>query len=385
MPHVRALAAPSGLSRPGPVAVGLPWQEPDSEWGGSGSGRVDLATSIDTEGRRTVTRSDFDAAYGDWDSVREDAERIAASNSFVPPKLAGRGVGRAARGRALARGSDGRSGARADDLRRARARRPDLPRGRHPARHGRRRRHLRREPEHQLHQRLLHRVPVLRVRPAPHGRRRVHALARPGRRPRGGGLGCRGDRGLHARRHPPRPAGHRLLRPRRRGEAPRPRHARARVQPDGGRERRDPHRPEHRGVVDRREGGRARHDSRHGRGDPGRRRPLGSDEGEAADGRLDRGGDDRSLRGAALVLDDDVRPRRQPGPLGRASQAAGAAAGHPAAGSPSSSRCRSSTTARRSTSPASRARARPRGTTSPCTRWPGCCCTGGSTTSRPRG
>ena len=34
---------------------------------------------------------------------------------------------------------------------------------------------------------------------------------------------------------------------------------------------------------------------------------------------------------------------------------------------------------RRSTSPASPGRARPRGTTARCTRWPGCCCTGGST------
>ena len=42
-------------------------------------------------------------------------------------------------------------------------------------------------------------------------------------------------------------------------------------------------------------------------------------------------------------------------------------------------------TVRRSTWPASPGPARPRGTTSPCTRWPGCCCTGVSTTSRPPG
>jgi FO synthase len=89
MPHVRALAAADGLAKAGPVAAGLPWQEPDSDWGGSGSGRVDLATAIDTEGRLTATRSDFDAAYGDWDSVREDADRIAASGAGVPPRLDG--------------------------------------------------------------------------------------------------------------------------------------------------------------------------------------------------------------------------------------------------------------------------------------------------------
>ena len=92
LPHVRALADPeTGLARPGPVAAGLPWQEPDSQWAGSmlaSSGRADLHTAIDTEGRRTVTRSDFDAAYGDWDSVREDAERISAAGGRVPPRLA---------------------------------------------------------------------------------------------------------------------------------------------------------------------------------------------------------------------------------------------------------------------------------------------------------
>ena len=54
---------------------------------------------------------------------------------------------------------------------------------------GRRRRDLRGQPEHQLHQRLLHRLPVLRVRPAAHRRRRLHAVAETGRRPRRRGVG----------------------------------------------------------------------------------------------------------------------------------------------------------------------------------------------------
>ena len=62
------------------------------------------------------------------------------------------------------------------------------------ARRQRRRRHLRREPEHQLHQRLLHRLPVLRLRPAAHRRRRLHAVDGAGRRP--------GRRGVGGRRRP---------------------------------------------------------------------------------------------------------------------------------------------------------------------------------------
>ena len=55
----------SGLANEAALPVGLPWQEPDGGW--DSVGRTDLHTAIDTEGRRTETRSDFDAAYGDWD------------------------------------------------------------------------------------------------------------------------------------------------------------------------------------------------------------------------------------------------------------------------------------------------------------------------------
>jgi FO synthase len=75
VPHVRALADPdTGLAR---VAAdqgilspsGLPWQEPDAEWGSSG--RVDLHTAVDTEGRTDDRRSDFDEVYGDWAALRD--------------------------------------------------------------------------------------------------------------------------------------------------------------------------------------------------------------------------------------------------------------------------------------------------------------------------
>ncbi|MEI4280391.1 bifunctional FO biosynthesis protein CofGH [Klenkia terrae] len=68
-PHVTALAGPDGLAVEGRSPVGLPWQEPDETWGASG--RVDLHTSIDTEGRTDDRRSDFDAVYGDWAELRE--------------------------------------------------------------------------------------------------------------------------------------------------------------------------------------------------------------------------------------------------------------------------------------------------------------------------
>ncbi len=68
--HVEALVDPAtGLANEEARPVGLPWQEPDGGW--DSVGRTDLHTAIDTEGRRTETRSDFDAAYGDWDVLRE--------------------------------------------------------------------------------------------------------------------------------------------------------------------------------------------------------------------------------------------------------------------------------------------------------------------------
>ncbi|WP_333617861.1 7,8-didemethyl-8-hydroxy-5-deazariboflavin synthase CofG, partial [Dietzia sp.] len=82
--HVSALADADGLAAP---AVGggsaspepRPWQEPDEPE--ESYGRVDLNTEIDTEGRRTETRSDIDQAFGNWDAIREAAERIGAAEA----------------------------------------------------------------------------------------------------------------------------------------------------------------------------------------------------------------------------------------------------------------------------------------------------------------
>jgi len=64
--HVAALAdAETGLAAEGAMPVGRPWQEPDDVSGG----RVDLFATIDTEGRTSDRRGDFDSVYGDWAEV----------------------------------------------------------------------------------------------------------------------------------------------------------------------------------------------------------------------------------------------------------------------------------------------------------------------------
>ena len=84
-PHVAVLAGPDGLAVEGQVPQGLPWQEPEGGW--VDGGRVDLATAIDLDGRRTDRRGDFDAAYGDWSAVGEQVRAAAARNPV--PRLDG--------------------------------------------------------------------------------------------------------------------------------------------------------------------------------------------------------------------------------------------------------------------------------------------------------
>jgi FO synthase len=73
--HVAALADPaSGLARD-VNPVGLPWQEPDDV---ASAGRVDLNAGIDIDGRNTLTRTDLDSAFGDWDSVRAQVHELAS-------------------------------------------------------------------------------------------------------------------------------------------------------------------------------------------------------------------------------------------------------------------------------------------------------------------
>lgn len=84
--HVAALAGADGLAAVGPDGEALrceprPWQEPDEAF--ISTGRVDLATAIDTEGRRTAARSDIDSAFGNWVMIR-DAGHASPSAAPIP-------------------------------------------------------------------------------------------------------------------------------------------------------------------------------------------------------------------------------------------------------------------------------------------------------------
>ncbi|MBC3193863.1 bifunctional FO biosynthesis protein CofGH [Pseudonocardia sp. C8] len=82
--HVAALAGPDGLARAGAAVEGRPWQEPDG--GFASTGRTDLHTAVDTEGRTADRRSDFGSVYGDWDEV---AAELADQRSRAPQRLDG--------------------------------------------------------------------------------------------------------------------------------------------------------------------------------------------------------------------------------------------------------------------------------------------------------
>ncbi|MGI8760953.1 MAG: bifunctional FO biosynthesis protein CofGH [Jatrophihabitantaceae bacterium] len=83
-PHVAALAEPStGLAAQSVTPQGIAWQEPEDAWlSAQSSGRVDLHTAIDAEGRTADRRQDFDSVYGDWDSVR-----AAAAGRSAPARI----------------------------------------------------------------------------------------------------------------------------------------------------------------------------------------------------------------------------------------------------------------------------------------------------------
>ncbi|MET8559287.1 bifunctional FO biosynthesis protein CofGH [Streptomyces flaveolus] len=80
-PHVSALADPvTGLALPDAPVEGRPWQEPEEVF--TATGRTDLHSSIDTDGRTADRRADFDEVYGDWEALRE-----AAAPGMAPQRI----------------------------------------------------------------------------------------------------------------------------------------------------------------------------------------------------------------------------------------------------------------------------------------------------------
>ena len=267
------------------MPVGLPWQEPDEAWDVVAAGSTCTSRSTPS-GRTADRRSDFDAVYGDWSELRERDD--------VGPRRALHGAGRrrprGARGAAARRAGPGRPlrrGVPGAARRRRHRPRDALPRWPTPSA-----RDVVGDDVTYVVNRNINFTNVCYTgcRFCAFAQRRTDADAytlsmAAGRRPGRRGVGGRRDRDLHAGRHPPRPARHRVLRPGPRGEEAAARHPPARVLPDGDRQRRRAHRAVVRRLPDRGEGGRARLDAGHGGGDPRRRRPLGADQGQAADAR----------------------------------------------------------------------------------------------------
>lgn len=94
-PHVAALAdAHTGLLATNARPVGLPWQEPDDDGSGYATfaaahagGRTSLHADIDTTGRSSDRREDFDSVYGNWNDVRDHAAQTSAETAGAPSRL----------------------------------------------------------------------------------------------------------------------------------------------------------------------------------------------------------------------------------------------------------------------------------------------------------
>ncbi|UVS79937.1 bifunctional FO biosynthesis protein CofGH [Actinokineospora sp. UTMC 2448] len=79
--HVAALADAAGLAIEGARPVGRAWQEPEVAM--DGSGRTELHTEIDTDGRTGDRRDDFDSVYGDWAELRSSVDASAGSSGIA--------------------------------------------------------------------------------------------------------------------------------------------------------------------------------------------------------------------------------------------------------------------------------------------------------------
>ena len=133
---------------------------------------------------------------------------------------------------------DARRGAAALHVGRRRPARDGEVRGPRARRGYRRRSHLRRQSQYQLHQYLFRRMPVLRLQAPALGGRRLRSF-RPGDRQQSCRRGrARRDRNLHAGRNQPRDAAVQVSRPARRDEGRVPRDSHPRLLADGNNVRR---------------------------------------------------------------------------------------------------------------------------------------------------
>ena len=271
--HVAALADPAtGLARDGAIPAGMPWQEPDGGWGES-AGRTDLHVTIDTTGRTSDRRDDFMEVYGDWAEVQA---RIAPAATSAGQAAAGPARLRTEVAAALRQAekdpagiSDGEALALLDadgEELEALAALADAVR-----------RDVAGDDITYVVNRNINFTNVCYTgcRFCAFAQRRTDAdaytlsLEQIGDRAQEAWDAGR-DRGLHAGRHPPGPAGHGVFRHRRGGQAPLPGHACARVLPDGGHERFRAHRDGCPRVAGPRPGGGRGLAARHRGGDPGR-------------------------------------------------------------------------------------------------------------------
>ena len=240
---------------------------------------------------------------------------------------------------------------------------PSCRRGRASAGGLRRRGHLRRHAERQLHERLLLPLRLLRVlqgqaRREP-AREAVRRPARGDRPPRQRGLGSRRRRDLPPGRHPPRVHRRDLPRDLRGGQGRPPRPPRARVLGARGLAGRRDARPAARRLPRAAARRRPRLAPGHGGRDPRRRGPRASSartRSRTASG--SRCTTPPTASACARRRRSCSAPSRARG-AGRATSSRSATSSSERAASPSSCRCPSSTWRRRSTSRATRARARP--------------------------
>ncbi|MEU9386839.1 bifunctional FO biosynthesis protein CofGH [Streptomyces sp. NPDC048279] len=84
-PHLRALADPDTGLAADVLPVGMPWQEAAEA---VSSGRTDLHTAIDGEGRLTTARGVFDNAFGDWQVLADQVHDLpTGAGAGAPERL----------------------------------------------------------------------------------------------------------------------------------------------------------------------------------------------------------------------------------------------------------------------------------------------------------